>query len=72
MCFRLRKDSVSDLIKFRLERSSKENARELLAINLVYLYLLHAQSFTRFQGYCEQKGLFLSFLENPADIKRKF
>ena len=31
------------------QRSSKENARELSTINLVYLYSLHAQSFTRFQ-----------------------
>ena len=36
-------------------RSSKKNARELMAIYLVYLYLLHAQSFTRFQALLRNK-----------------
>ena len=39
------------------QRFSKENARELLAINLVYLYLLHAQSFTRFPGLLRTKRI---------------
>ena len=44
-----------------------------MAIYLVYLYLLHAQSFTRFQGLLQnKKDFFLSFLENLADTKRKF
>ena len=51
----------------------QELSRGLLVIYLVFLYLLHAQSFTRFQGLLRnKKGQFLSFPENLADTKRKF
>ena len=46
--------------------------RGLLAIYLMFLYLLHEQSFTRFPAVAKQKGQFLSFPENLANSKSKF
>ena len=44
-----------------------------MAIYLVFLYLLHAQSFTKFQGLSRNdKNMFSDIPENLADTKREF
>ena len=53
--------------------AGRERKRVILVIYLVFLYLLHAQSFTRFQGVsCETKRIILVVPREPADTKRKF
>ena len=71
LCFRLRKGSVSDLIKI-LDIDPRKRMQESYwrLIWCICICCMHSHS-QGFQGFCEQKGLFLSFLENPADTKRK-
>ena len=74
MCFRPRKDSLSKGPHKNFGwRSSKENARELLAINLVYLYLLHAQPrhSQGFKGYCKTKRIIPVIPRQPGWYQEK-
>ena len=75
MRFRLRKDSVSDLIRILDRDLQKMNARELLAIYLVPTVSVFAACTVIHKvssAIATQEGFFLSFQENVADTNRKF
>ena len=64
MRFRLRKDSVSDLVKNFGKISSKENAKEVITEDFFGVSVLAACTVTHkvSRVIAKQKGLFLSFL----------
>ena len=71
--FGLRKDTVSDLITILVRdpfrRECKRVTGDLFGVSVfAACTVIHKVS----RAIAKQKGLFLSFLENPADTKRKF